>query len=114
MAAHLADGQFDPVELARLLGLSERALYRRLGELAGLTPATWLRELRLHQARQLLEAGNFGTVVQVAEAVGFAAAKYFSNLHTERFERRPSDYHAPTTSASDGALHRAGNRPART
>ena len=97
VAAHLADEQFGPAELAQLLGLSERTLYRRLGELAGLTPATWLRELRLHQARQLLEAGDFGTVAQVADAVGFASAKHFSNLYAERFGRRPSEYRAPRT-----------------
>jgi AraC-like DNA-binding protein len=92
VAAHLASGQFGPAELARLLGLSERTLYRRLGELAGLSPAAWLRELRLHHARQLLEAGDFGAVAAVAEAAGFASAKHFSNLYAERFGRRPSDY----------------------
>ena len=65
VAAHLADEHFGPAELARLPELSERTLYRRLGELAGLTPAAWLRELRLHQARQLLEAGDFGSVTSI-------------------------------------------------
>jgi transcriptional regulator GlxA family with amidase domain len=73
---HLADEQFGPPELARLLCLSERTLYRHLGELAGLTPAAWLRELRLDQARRLLEA------------------RYFATLYTERFGRRPADYQA--------------------
>jgi signal transduction histidine kinase/DNA-binding NarL/FixJ family response regulator/tetratricopeptide (TPR) repeat protein len=92
VAGHLADEQFGTAELARLLGLSERTLYRRLGELAGLTPAAWLRELRLSQARQLLETGRFDSVAEVADAVGFASAKHFSNVYAERFGRRPSDY----------------------
>jgi len=95
VAPHLANEQFGPAELAGLLHLSARTLYRRLGELAGLTPAAWLRELRLHQARQLLEAGSFGSVAAVAEAVGFASAKHFSSVYTERFGRRPSDYRTP-------------------
>lgn len=94
VAGHLANEQFGPAELARLLGLSERTLYRRLGEWAGLTPAAWLRELRLDQARQLLEAGDFGTMAQVADAVGFASAKYFSTCYAERFGRRPGEYRA--------------------
>lgn len=95
VAGHLPNEQFGPPELARLLDLSERTLYRRLGELAGFTPAAWLRELRLAQARQLLEAGDFGSVAEVADAVGFASAKYFSSVYAERFGRRPSDYRAP-------------------
>lgn len=94
VAAHLANEQFGPAELARLLNLSERTLYRRLGELAGLSPAAWLRELRLHHARQLLEAGDFGTIAAVAAAAGFVSAKHFSNLYAERFGRRPSEYRA--------------------
>jgi DNA-binding response OmpR family regulator len=95
VVAHLADEHFGPAELGRLFELSERTLYRRLGELSGLTPAAWLRELRLNQARQLLEAGDFDSVAQVADAVGFASAKYFSTCYAERYGRRPSDYRTP-------------------
>jgi DNA-binding response OmpR family regulator len=92
VASQLANEHFGPAELAELLCLSERTLYRRLGELAGLTPAAWLRELRLIQARQLLETGRFSSVAEVADAVGFASPKYFATLYTERFGRRPADY----------------------
>jgi transcriptional regulator GlxA family with amidase domain len=86
----LPNEHFGPVELAALLCLSERTLYRRLGELTGLTPAAWLRELRLAQARRLLEAGEFTSVADVASAVGFGSAKYFSVSYAERFGRRPN------------------------
>jgi transcriptional regulator GlxA family with amidase domain len=91
LAPHLADPAFSPTELAGLLCLSERTLYRRLGELAGLTPAAWLRELRLNHARRLLEAGGFGSVAEVATAAGFANVKAFSQRYAERFGRRPSE-----------------------
>jgi transcriptional regulator GlxA family with amidase domain len=45
--------------------------------------------------RQQLEARDFGTVAAVADAVGFASAKHFSNLYAERLGSRPSDYRAP-------------------
>jgi CheY-like chemotaxis protein len=92
LAPYLADSDFGPEEMAAQLLLSRRTLYRRLGELAGLTPAAWLRELRLAHARYLLEAGQVGSVTEVAEAAGFANARYFSSLYAERFGRRPSDY----------------------
>lgn len=90
VAGQLANEQFGPAELAELLCLNERTLYRRLGE----PPAAWLRELRLAQARRLLEAGSFGSVAEVADAVGFASPKYFATLYAERFGRRPADYRA--------------------
>jgi signal transduction histidine kinase/DNA-binding response OmpR family regulator len=92
LAPHLPNPEFGPAELAGLLCLSERTLYRRLGELAGLTPAAWLRELRLDHARRLLEAGGFDSVAAVAEAAGFGNTKAFSARYIERFGRRPGDY----------------------
>jgi signal transduction histidine kinase/DNA-binding NarL/FixJ family response regulator/tetratricopeptide (TPR) repeat protein len=92
LAPQLPNPEFGPAELASLLNMSERTLYRRLGELAGLTPAAWLRELRLDHARRLLEAGGFGSVAAVAEAAGFGNAKAFAARYTERFGRRPGDY----------------------
>ena len=88
----LADPSFGPAELASLLCLSERTFYRRLGELAGLTPAGWLRELRLNCARRLLEAGSFGSVAEVADAAGFVNARSFAARYAERFGRRPHTY----------------------
>lgn len=92
VADALRDPAFGPTELAAHLCLSERTLYRRLAELAGLTPAAWLRELRLHEARRLLESGKFGSVAAVAEAAGFANAKSFGQRYAARFGRRPIDY----------------------
>jgi DNA-binding response OmpR family regulator/anti-sigma regulatory factor (Ser/Thr protein kinase) len=92
IAAALNDPTFGPAELAVVLCLSERTLYRRLGELAGLTPAAWLRELRLTHARQLLEAGSFNSVAEVAAAAGFGNVKSFSQRYAERFGQRPSEY----------------------
>jgi CheY-like chemotaxis protein len=92
VADYLVDPAFGPAQLAALFLLSERTLYRRLGELAGLTPAAWLRELRLAHARRLLEAGGYGSVAAVAEAAGFGNTKAFSLRYTERYGRRPSEY----------------------
>ncbi|MCC3159830.1 response regulator [Hymenobacter sp. 15J16-1T3B] len=91
-ALRLTDPDFGPADLAAALHLSERTLYRRLSELAGLTPAAWLRELRLDHARRLLESGAFGTVAEVAYAAGFANAKHFSTLFAQRYGRKPSEY----------------------
>ena len=92
VASLLVNPDFGPAELAGRLCLSERTLYRRLGELAGLTPAAWLRELRLDRARQLLETGDFGSVADVSDAAGFVNARSFAARYAERFGRRPHPY----------------------
>ena len=67
---------------------------RRARVRSGRTPAAWLRALRLAQAWLLFETGGFDSVTRVAEAVGFASARYFATLYTERFGQRPADYPA--------------------
>jgi len=88
----LANPDFNPADLATRLGVGERTLYRRLKALTGLTPAAWLREVRLDQARQLLESRVNRTVAEVAYDVGFANPDYFGQVYYRRFGRRPSEY----------------------
>lgn len=88
----LKDRDYSPPLLASALHLSERTLYRRLKELTGLTPAGWLREVRLDRARQLLEAGTLPTVAEVAYEAGFPNASHFTQLYSKRFGKKPSEY----------------------
>lgn len=80
--AHLAD------EMA----LSERQVHRKIKQITGLTPNKYLREIRLHQARQLLVSGNYTTISEVAYAIGFEDPHYFSKLYFNRFGRKPISY----------------------
>ena len=87
--AQLGQPGFSPAQLADAAHLSERTLYRRLQELTGYTPAGFVRELRLLRARQLLRAGELGTVGEVAFAVGFVNANHFGRVYTRRFGYPP-------------------------
>jgi AraC-like DNA-binding protein len=90
--AHLTDASLDATQLMAALGLSERTFYRKLKELTGLTPAAYLRDARLARARQLLEARAYQTVAEVAFAVGFEDAHYFSKVFLKHYGKRPSEY----------------------
>jgi transcriptional regulator GlxA family with amidase domain len=78
--------------LAHRMALSKRQLYRKCKELTGLTPAQLMREIRLQEARALLEDEHVTTVNELIHEVGFQNSGYFSKLYEERFGRRPSDY----------------------
>ena len=74
------------------LFLSHRQFSRRLKSLTGLTPSQYLKEMRLARAKELLAIGQYQTVKEVAFAVGFTDARYFSDLFQKHSGSRPSRY----------------------
>jgi DNA-binding response OmpR family regulator len=90
--AAVAETDFDTPQLVAKMGVSERTLYRKLKELTGLTPAAYLREVRLEHARQLLERRAMQTVAEVAYAVGFDNPGYFATVFLKRYGKRATEY----------------------
>ncbi|MEK7253952.1 MAG: response regulator [Bacteroidota bacterium] len=78
--------------LSEKANLSERQFRRRLQNLTGLTPNEYLTELRLQEARSLLEIGKYATIAEVAYAVGYNDAAAFSRSFRNCFGKSPSDY----------------------
>jgi len=89
--AHISDNDFNVEVLARKVFFSRRQLYRRLNDLTGLTPAHFIRQIRLMRAKQLLDEQALSTVSEVARAVGFSKVEYFSLLFRNTFGQTPGD-----------------------
>jgi signal transduction histidine kinase/DNA-binding response OmpR family regulator/ligand-binding sensor domain-containing protein len=89
---NLANPFFVLEEAAQELYISERQLTRRLKLLTGLTPNNYFREMRLQEARSLLQSKAHGTLKEVSFAVGFQQPQYFSRLFQERFGVPPTYY----------------------
>ena len=88
----LGNKYYSFAHLADEMALSERQVHRKIKQITGLTPNKYLREIRLHQARQLLVSGDYTTISEVAYAIGFEDPHYFSTLYKNRFGRKPSSY----------------------
>ncbi|WP_282777589.1 ATP-binding protein [Phaeodactylibacter xiamenensis] len=88
----LNDPQLSIDFLAKKTGLSRSSFHRRIKAETGLTPNLYLREIRLQQARQLLEGGLVASVAEAARQVGIQKRAYFSQLFQSRFGRLPSSY----------------------
>lgn len=88
---HLGDANFTVDWLAEEVGISRRQLERRMRKLSRLTPAGFIRLMRLKRASQLLEK-KVGTVSEVAYRVGFSDPNYFSRLFHHTFGVPPSEY----------------------
>ena len=68
--ARLAQG-FNLDEAATALGTSKRTLARRLRDVLGKTPISYVQDLRIEQAVHLLKTGD-SSVERIAEMVGYA------------------------------------------
>ena len=92
--AEMGNNQFGVEQLASEVGTSPRQLYRKMKENLSLTPAGYIRMMRLERAAQLLEQ-NAGTVSEVSYRVGFKDTNYFSKLFRQTFGQSPSEFKRP-------------------
>ncbi|MEL6143605.1 MAG: response regulator, partial [Bacteroidota bacterium] len=71
------DDELTIEELASEVGVSRVQLHRKLKSLTGKSPSVFLRTIRLHRSKELLEKGA-GNVSEVCFDVGFSSLAYFS------------------------------------
>jgi signal transduction histidine kinase/DNA-binding response OmpR family regulator len=81
--------------LAETFFMSESTLLRQLKRLTGLTPVQYLQEIRLNEARHLLENRVYDSIAQVASKVGYSDTRSFSRSFKQRFGKLPSDLLIP-------------------
>lgn len=78
--------------LAEELAVSERQIFRKIEKFTGLTPNKYIRKIKFHRAKELLEAYAFSTVNEVASAVGLKDPHYFSTVYKRMFGKKPKEY----------------------
>ncbi len=89
---HLAEPEYNVEHLASDLCMSRSNLNRRLQPLTGQSPVEFIRDIRLKQAAQLLQAYPDMPVADVAKRVGFAVPGYFTKCFKEHFGVLPTQY----------------------
>lgn len=77
--------------LARKFAMSESTLLRLLKRLTGLSPVQYLQEVRLNEARRLLENRRYDSIAKVASMVGYDDARSFARSFRQRFGKLPSE-----------------------
>jgi len=77
--------------LAERACLSPRHFARRFKDVFDTTPATFVEDLRLHEARERLTLPE-QTIESVADSVGFKSADAFGRAFERRFGIKPSTY----------------------
>jgi signal transduction histidine kinase/DNA-binding response OmpR family regulator len=88
---HYAGGALSVSSLAYEFAMSESTLLRQLKRLTGLSPIQYIQEVRLSEARKLLENRTYNSVAQVASKVGYDDARSFTRSFKQRFGKLPSE-----------------------
>ncbi|MEM8889227.1 MAG: hybrid sensor histidine kinase/response regulator transcription factor, partial [Bacteroidota bacterium] len=86
---HLDEEDFKVVDLCREMGLSRTQLHQKIKALTGRPTSHFVRSIRLHKARNLLQTANLN-ISEIAYSVGFSDPRYFSRTYTEEFGETPS------------------------
>ena len=98
--AHLADSEFNRDYFAADMGASASTLYNRLRALTGMNVSTYIRDIRMKEARRIAESSPGMRVSDLAYKVGFNDPKYFATCFKKEFGVQPSEFLSQQTGAS--------------
>nr|MBX2815174.1 response regulator [Saprospiraceae bacterium] len=88
---HIEDSDFGVEDIANGMNLSKNQFYRKMKALTGQSPTVYVRDIRLNEARDLLERTTMN-VSEIAFRVGFNDPNYFTRLFHRKFGKAPSQY----------------------
>lgn len=78
-------------QIARLVGVSRTTLYKKFTAATGRSPAQYLLDQQLKDARRMLREDD-ATVAAVARACGFGSAQVFTRCFRRQFGQPPASY----------------------
>ncbi|MFY0628361.1 MAG: response regulator [Reichenbachiella sp.] len=88
---NISSSEFSVEKLARECGLSQLHLNKKLKALVGDTANSFIRNIRLQRATQLLKR-NMYSIAEIMYEVGFNDAKYFRDCFKKEYHMTPSEY----------------------
>lgn len=99
-------------DLAEACLMSPRSFHRWFADYVGLTPITWLNDLRIHEAQRLLEHTEL-SIVEIAHTVGYASDDLLRKHFTPRLGTSPTNHRAAFRSNRSTASARTGTHRSR-
>lgn len=86
---NISNSEFTVNDLCNAVALSRTLLYEKTRKLLGMAPSDLIREIRMKQAKVLLEEGHF-SVTTVAIQCGYPDVRYFSTVFKKYYGISPS------------------------
>jgi signal transduction histidine kinase/DNA-binding response OmpR family regulator/ligand-binding sensor domain-containing protein len=94
ITTNLTNPQFSIDQLCDEVGLSRSNLFRKLKQIAGISPSDLIIDIKLNRAQNLLKTNPNARIDDVAYQSGFNDPRYFSTLFKKHFKSTPSDFQA--------------------
>jgi len=91
---HMTDAEYGVDQLAQDVFMSRSALYQKLRNMLGISPADFIRNVRMKRAAQLLSETDL-PIGEVADRVGYNTHKAFATNFKKMFGVLPSEYRCP-------------------
>lgn len=89
---HLDDGNFDQTQFLEEMHTTKSTCFRKLKSLTGLTYVSFIRNIRMKAACRIMEEKKNVRISDLAYAVGYNDARYFSSSFKKEFGMLPSEY----------------------
>jgi len=93
MKTHIFDSTLSPAKLPRLCGVSDTYFRKIFLSRFGANPKEYITASRLSHAKSVLDSGDYDSIREVAQSVGYADPLYFSKVFKKRYGISPSDIH---------------------
>ncbi|MET0464264.1 MAG: two-component regulator propeller domain-containing protein [Chitinophagaceae bacterium] len=89
--ADLTNCDLDASDLESAMAMSRMQLYRKIKTISGMTPAEFIRTIRLQKAAALLETTKL-TVSEIFYQTGFNNQSYFFREFKKKYQTSPNEY----------------------
>lgn len=89
---HLDDAEYNRDLFASDMGASASTLYNKLRSITGSSVSSFIRDIRMKEARRIIESETDIRVSDLAYRVGFKDPKYFATIFKKEFGVQPSEF----------------------
>lgn len=91
LKSHLYDSNLKVEKLHRICGISDTYFRRIFTSVFHMTPQNYILTKRMAYAKSIIENGDYDTIKEVAEAVGYTDPLYFSKAFKKLYGVSPSN-----------------------
>ena len=89
---HLEDDDYDRDSLASDMGASASTLYNKLRAIANVNVTTFIRGIRMNEAKRIATENPDIRISDLAYRVGFRDPRYFSTIFKKHFGMQPTEF----------------------